>query len=101
MLDEEFNKRRAELVRELADRADPFTKRRLLDLVSRYEKNPAKTNPPPISIARPDSSRPAGEDKQAPSDSTLIKENIVRRSTLDVLEGVLAERITVRGHHEK
>jgi hypothetical protein len=51
MLDEDFNKRRANLIRELAGRADPFVKRRLLDLVSRYEKRPIRTRPlPPISI---------------------------------------------------
>jgi hypothetical protein len=51
MLDEEFNKRRANLIRELAGRADPFIKRRLLDLVSRYEKGPTRTRPlPPILI---------------------------------------------------
>ncbi|QIG96777.1 hypothetical protein [Bradyrhizobium sp. 6(2017)] len=38
MLDDEFNKQRAILVRDLADRADdPFIKRRLLALAARYE----------------------------------------------------------------
>ena len=51
MLDEDFNKRRASLIRELAGRADPFIKRRLLDLVSRYEKGPIRNRRlPPISI---------------------------------------------------
>ena len=52
MLDDDFNKRRANLVRELAGHADPFTRTRLLDLVSRYESGPVKkTRPlPPISI---------------------------------------------------
>ncbi|WP_162136652.1 hypothetical protein [Bradyrhizobium elkanii] len=45
MLDDEFNKQRASLVRDLASRADPFIKRRLL---SRYEKGPPKTKPLPI-----------------------------------------------------
>jgi len=50
MLDQEFNRRQAALLRELAEQADPFIKRRLLDLVSRYEKGPIKTRPlPPIS----------------------------------------------------
>lgn len=48
MLDDEFNKRRANLVRELAGRADPFTRKRLLDFVSRYEKVPVKTRPLPL-----------------------------------------------------
>jgi hypothetical protein len=51
MLDDEFNKQRASLVRDLASRADPFIKRRLLDLATRYEKRPVRTKPlPPISI---------------------------------------------------
>ncbi|WP_035664398.1 hypothetical protein [Bradyrhizobium sp. Ec3.3] len=37
MLDDEFNKQRAKILRDLAERADPFIKRRLLKLVERYE----------------------------------------------------------------
>ncbi|MGY3484426.1 hypothetical protein ACVW1C_002309 [Bradyrhizobium sp. USDA 4011] len=48
MLDDEFNKQRASLVRDLASRADPSIKRRLLDLASRYEKGPPRTKPLPI-----------------------------------------------------
>ena len=51
MLEDEFNKQRANLLRDLASRADPFIKRRLLDLAARYEKKPAKTKTlPPVSI---------------------------------------------------
>jgi hypothetical protein len=42
MLDDEFNKRQVNLLRELASRADPFIKKRLLDLTRRYER-PART----------------------------------------------------------
>ncbi|MBU6463046.1 MAG: hypothetical protein KGL35_01180 [Bradyrhizobium sp.] len=48
MLDEEFNKQRANLVRDLASRADPFIKKRLLALVSRYETT--RTKPPLVSL---------------------------------------------------
>ena len=45
MLDEQFKRQRARTVRELAEKAnDPFIKRRLLDLVSRYE-NDVRRNP--------------------------------------------------------
>ncbi|XIA65703.1 hypothetical protein ACFIOY_05475 [Bradyrhizobium sp. TZ2] len=37
MLDDEFKKQRAQTVRDLAEKADPFIKRRLLDLAARYE----------------------------------------------------------------
>ncbi|MGV7215217.1 hypothetical protein [Bradyrhizobium sp. UFLA05-112] len=37
MLDDEFNKQRATILRDLAEQADPFIKRRLLKLVERYE----------------------------------------------------------------
>jgi hypothetical protein len=51
MLEDEFNNQRANLLRELASRADPFIKRRLLDLAARYETKLAKTRPlPPVSI---------------------------------------------------
>jgi hypothetical protein len=37
MLDHEFNKQRAKILRELAEQADPFIRKRLLSLVERYE----------------------------------------------------------------
>jgi hypothetical protein len=47
MLDEEFKKQRARTVRDLAEKAnDPFIKRRLLDLVSRYEDDGRRTPTP-------------------------------------------------------
>ena len=48
MLDDEFNTKRAALVRDLADRADPFTKKRLLALASRYEELPSRKTPLPL-----------------------------------------------------
>jgi hypothetical protein len=36
-MDEEFLKQRIRLVRDLADKADPFIKRRLRDLANNYE----------------------------------------------------------------
>ena len=47
MLDDEFKKHRARLVRDLAEKADPSTKRRLLDLAARYEPS----TPPRIPAA--------------------------------------------------
>jgi hypothetical protein len=37
MLDDEFNKQRAKILRDLAEQADPFIKSRLLKLVECYE----------------------------------------------------------------
>lgn len=46
MLDNEFKKQRARTVRDLAEKAaDPFIKRRLLDLASRYEDDPKTPTP--------------------------------------------------------
>jgi hypothetical protein len=45
MLDDEFNKQRAKILRDLAEQADPFIKKRLLNLVERYEP---KRRPAPI-----------------------------------------------------
>lgn len=44
MLDDEFNKQRAKILRDLAEKADPFIKRRLLKLVERYEPD-RRTSP--------------------------------------------------------
>ena len=60
MLDEEFNKQRASLVRDLASRADPFIKKRLLALVSRYETT--RTRPPLVLLNGQDRSRRQNED---------------------------------------
>jgi len=48
MLDEEFFKERARLIRELAEKADPVTKQRLIDLLTRYE--PRNTHVPSVTI---------------------------------------------------
>ncbi len=61
MLDDEFNRQRARLVRELADRSDPFTRKRLLELASRYERGPVKTRPLPL-MAIDGQDRPIDKD---------------------------------------
>ena len=50
MLDDKFNKERAELIRKLATMADPFIKRRLDGLVSRYEQVQTPKRLPVVSI---------------------------------------------------
>ena len=47
-MDEQFFKDRAKEVRDLAEKADPHTKRRLLDLADRYEKRPRPPTPLPL-----------------------------------------------------
>jgi hypothetical protein len=37
-MDEEFCRQRLKTVKDLADKADPFIKRRLMDLAERYER---------------------------------------------------------------
>jgi hypothetical protein len=39
-MNEEFRKQQAATVRAMAEKADPFTKRRLLDLADRYDRKP-------------------------------------------------------------
>jgi hypothetical protein len=51
-MNEQFFHDRAKTVRELAERADPHTRRRLLDLASRYEKKPRPPTPLPTSLAK-------------------------------------------------
>ena len=42
IMDDEFLKQRARLIRELADKADPFIKRRLMDLARNYDARIAR-----------------------------------------------------------
>ena len=42
-MDEDFIRGRAEHIRELATKADPFTKKRLLDLADTYDRRPYPT----------------------------------------------------------
>ena len=52
-LEQEFYRAMAHRVRELAGRADPFIKRRLLALAERYEARGGKPSPVPPSAERP------------------------------------------------
>jgi hypothetical protein len=61
MLDDEFNKRQAILLRDLATRADPFIRRRLLDLANRYERPKPRPIPLP-SVGVFDHSDSRGQD---------------------------------------
>ena len=45
-MNDEFREQRAITVRAMAERADPFTKKRLLDLADRYDRKPR----PPTAI---------------------------------------------------
>ena len=47
-MNEQFFHDRAKTVRDLAERADPHTKRRLLDLASRYDTKPRPPTPLPV-----------------------------------------------------
>jgi hypothetical protein len=46
-VNEEFRKQHARTVRAIADKADPITKKRLLDLAARYEKAQRPSRPMP------------------------------------------------------
>ena len=47
-MNEQFFRDRAKAVRDLAEKADPHTKRRLLELAGRYEKKPRPPTPLPV-----------------------------------------------------
>ncbi len=46
-MNDDFRKQRAAIVRALAEKADPFIRRRLLDLAARYEQAPRPVTPIP------------------------------------------------------
>ena len=50
MLTDDFKKQHAKTVRDLAERADPFIKQRLLDLAARYETEPPVLHSTPIDL---------------------------------------------------
>ncbi len=50
MLDEEFIRDRAQRLQEIAKGADPFIKRRLLDLANSYERRLGKAPRPPAKL---------------------------------------------------
>lgn len=59
-MDEDFCKEQVQRIRALAERADPFTRRRLLSLVGRYDAKtlaerplPARTTPPASILSGP------------------------------------------------
>ena len=52
-MNEDFRKQRAATVRALAEKADPFTRRRLLDLAKRYEQAPRPVTPIPTTAIDP------------------------------------------------
>jgi hypothetical protein len=52
-VNDDFRKQRARTVRAMAEKADPFIKRRLLDLASRYEQTPLPPTPLPKIPADP------------------------------------------------
>jgi hypothetical protein len=50
-MDDHFFRERARQVREIATKADPFTKKRLLELANRYERNTTRRVTPLPTIA--------------------------------------------------
>lgn len=58
-MDEDFCREQVQRIRALADRADPFTRRRLLALVGRYDAKAGDPSRPPRIAERPLPSRTA------------------------------------------
>lgn len=53
MLEEQFRKQRASLLRKLASEADPFIQKRLLDLAKRYDGPERRVTPVDLQITSP------------------------------------------------
>ncbi|MGH6707595.1 MAG: hypothetical protein ACREEK_01370 [Bradyrhizobium sp.] len=65
MLDEQFKQQRVRMVRELAEKAnDPFIKRRLLDLATRYQDGGPRTPTPLPPLDLQFESRATGSERQ-------------------------------------
>ena len=63
MLDEHFRKQRAKLVRDMAAKADPFIKQRLLGLAERYEGVERTTRPQTATDIQLSGDRPHGSER--------------------------------------
>jgi hypothetical protein len=61
-MDEKFLEQRLRLIRDLADKADPFIKRRLTDLANNYEAKlrPSRASALSVSIKTPSRDIPSG-----------------------------------------
>ena len=61
-MDEKFLEQRLRLIRDLADKADPFIKRRLTDLANDYEAKlrPSRASVLTVSIKTPSRDIPSG-----------------------------------------
>ncbi len=92
-MNEQFFHDRARTVRELAERADPHTKRRLLDLASRYEKKPR----PPTPIPAVPSKDPSAKDAPA-KDAHLTSAVGLVEEILAIPSGRLS--VLVDGHDD-
>jgi hypothetical protein len=64
-MDDSFFTERARQVREIATKADPFTKKRLLELANRYERNTTRRVTPLPTIAVQDHA----DDQQSGADT--------------------------------
>jgi hypothetical protein len=75
-MNEQFFHDRAKTARDLAEKADPHTRRRLLDLASRYERKPRPPTPIPSPV----------KDKSLTSAVGLVEEILsVPRGSLSIL----------------
>src|ERR1700753_247048 len=74
-MNEDFFRDRARTVRKLAEKADPFTRIRLLELADRYERKPRKPTPIPAPKPLTDTAGLVEEVLSIPSGSlsTLVE----------------------------
>jgi hypothetical protein len=63
MLGQEFMKQRARTVREMAEKADPFIKKRLQELAARYEDDGVRPQPPLTPVDLKFASRGTGSER--------------------------------------
>jgi hypothetical protein len=66
-MNDDFYKQRAREVRDIAAKADPFIKQRLLDLADRYDRHLRKTSVMPLPPAPAAIQNPSGEHDGKPS----------------------------------
>jgi hypothetical protein len=71
-MNDDYFKEQAARVRAIADRADPFTRKRLLDLAERYDLRVGKPSRATRSIPPPNPLPPGAADRQDRSDERAL-----------------------------
>jgi hypothetical protein len=98
-MDDEFYKERARHIRELADKADPFIRKRLLDLAGNYDaiirRSPRQTTLISSNLPKFPRDRPSGAREEGRRSSVILA-SVITRADAKYLEIMSPSSRTLR-----